>query len=118
MSSRLTRDQKIRLKIEFDQAFKLGKCLYGRNFLAYYRDNELAHARIGVIASKRSVRLAVDRNRIRRIVKEQFRVNQSKLTNVDIVVIAKKGIGQSINIELRRCILHLLEKIATLHKKP
>jgi ribonuclease P protein component len=109
-------NKKIRNRQVFDQVFKKGKRLYGRHFLAYYRRNELPYARIGIISSKRNVRKAVDRNRIRRIIKEQFRLNQLDLPNMDIVFISKKGIGEVENKELHQCVIKLLQKIKTLSK--
>nr|WP_315984226.1 ribonuclease P protein component [Aliamphritea spongicola] len=39
------------------------------------------------------MRLAVNRNRVRRIIRESFRLEQQQLPNVDIVILARKGLG-------------------------
>ncbi len=58
----------------------------------------LAHSReqgrIGVIVSKKNIRKAVFRNRIKRMTRESFRMNQHLLTGLDIVIIARASMGQ------------------------
>ena len=49
--------------------------------------NSFGFARIKVVVPKRHVALAVKRNRIKRWVKESFRVRQYALASVDVVVI-------------------------------
>lgn len=53
-------------------------------------NNELKHARLGLAIAKKSVRKAVARNFIKRVVRESFRVQQSQLGCIDIVVLARK----------------------------
>lgn len=49
--------------------------------------NTLPYARLGLAIAKRAVPSAVDRNRIRRLIRESFRYRQSKLVGLDIVVV-------------------------------
>lgn len=63
--------------------------LSSRCFRVLCLPNSLPHPRLGVIVSKRCAKLAVRRNRIKRIVREYFRHHQAQLDNIDIVVIAK-----------------------------
>ena len=53
--------------------------------------NNLDHARIGVTLSKKRAKRAVDRNRIKRKIRENFRLKQHKIPAFDIIVIAKNG---------------------------
>jgi ribonuclease P protein component len=39
------------------------------------------------------VRSAVQRNRIKRVIRESFRTHQSQLRGLDLVVIARRGVG-------------------------
>ena len=64
------------------------------------RTNELGHPRLGVTIPKKKVKLAVDRNRIKRCIRESFRLSAYKLPNVDIIVVGKHGINDLSNLEL------------------
>ena len=44
-------------------------------------------ARLGLAISKKNCRLATDRNRIKRVVRESFRHHQAALAGLDVVVI-------------------------------
>ena len=51
--------------------------------------NELSHARLGLAISKKNAKRAVDRNRIKRLIRESFRLKLSELPAIDLVVMAK-----------------------------
>ena len=57
-----------------------------RCFQVMGRPNELGHARLGMIVSKRLFARAVDRNRMRRLIRETFRVSAGTLPALDLVV--------------------------------
>lgn len=67
------------------------------NLLILARQNHLAHARLGTVVSKKNVRLAVQRNRLKRILRERFRLSQVELSGLDIVVLVKPGLWQQEN---------------------
>ena len=48
-------------------------------------------SRLGIIVAKKNVKLAVQRNRIKRLLRESFRNKRDSLPNIDIIVLAKKG---------------------------
>jgi len=50
------------------------------------KPNELGHARLGMIVSKRLFPHAVDRNRVRRRIREAFRQMAAGLPALDLVV--------------------------------
>ena len=50
------------------------------------RTNKLCRARIGIVVPKKGTPLAVRRNRVKRVVREQFRAHAESLPNVDMVV--------------------------------
>ena len=49
--------------------------------------------RLGLVIAKKNVARAVDRNRVKRILRESFRHNQGLLPALDIVILARSGIG-------------------------
>ena len=48
--------------------------------------NRMHTARLGLVVGKRAVRKAHDRNRVRRVLRETFRVRRAELPDVDLVV--------------------------------
>lgn len=64
------------------------------------RQNMLDDARLGMAISKRVLKNAVERNRIKRIVRESFRYHQQALGGLDIVVMCKGEVKQMTNGEL------------------
>lgn len=71
-----------------DAAVKVGT----KHIVVLATPNTEGFARLGLVVSKKNVRLAVNRNKVKRIIRESFRLKQAKLTAFDIVVIAKQGI--------------------------
>ncbi len=74
--------------------------------------NEQGVARLGLAVSRRQARRAVDRNRIKRLVRETFRERQGRLGGVDLVVIARGGARQATGAELRSVLGRQLERVA------
>ncbi len=60
---------------------------------------------------KKHIKRAVGRNRIRRIVRENFRHQQHNLPAIDIVVIAKAGIADLSNQEINKVLDKLWRKL-------
>jgi len=83
----------------FEQAdFKV----HGKGMMALARWNTLGHSRLGLVVSKKNVKLAVDRNRFKRLVRESVRLRQDQLPSVDIVVLARRGVQDMDNDALYR----------------
>jgi ribonuclease P protein component len=96
-------------KVVFDSPS--GK-LPGRNVLLLVRENGLPHPRIGLVIGKKSVKLSVERNRIKRQLRETFRLHQMDLTGWDIVVIARKGLADLDNPELAKQFAKLWRRLS------
>jgi ribonuclease P protein component len=70
----------------FDSAaFKIGEA----QFLLLVRPNGLDHARLGLVIAKKKVRRSVDRNRLKRTVRESFRMHQAGLPAADVIFMAR-----------------------------
>ena len=72
----------------------------GKNLLLLARNNDLDHPRLGLVIGKKSVKLSVERNRLKRLMRESFRQHQDNLVGWDIVIVARKGLGDVENPEL------------------
>ena len=54
-------------------------------------------ARLGLAVAKKSVKTAVHRNRIKRLIREFFRLNKHKFTCADYVILVRSGIDKMDN---------------------
>ena len=52
--------------------------------------NDFDHPRLGLAIAKKNIRKAVHRNVIKRAVRENFRIQQESLGNIDVVVLARR----------------------------
>ena len=69
-----------------------------------------SHSRLGLIIAKKNVRLAVQRNRIKRVAREFFRSNPLEHPR-DIVFLAKRNLAELDNQQLRVLFSTLWQKI-------
>lgn len=71
---------------EFDLVFQSGKALRARTHRALFRFRDDGETRLGLIVPKKAFARAVDRNRIKRQIREGFRRQHDRLAAVDVVV--------------------------------
>lgn len=76
-------------KLDFQFVFAKPYKVTRQYLLALYRPNQKPHARLGVVIKKDHVRRAVDRNWLRRMIRESFRHHQEKLKGLDIIVVMR-----------------------------
>lgn len=76
-------------------------------FIILGRLNTLGHPRIGLTIAKKYVKRAHERNRIKRLTRESFRLHQHSLPAMDFVIIAKKGVDDLDN----HALMEALEKL-------
>ncbi|PAV26882.1 ribonuclease P protein component [Tamilnaduibacter salinus] len=81
-----------------------------RHLLILATPNQRSHARVGLIFSKKNLRRAVDRNRVKRLVRESFR-HQTTLPAMDIVVLGRKGLAGIDNARLHRILDELWQRL-------
>ncbi|MBZ2169546.1 MULTISPECIES: ribonuclease P protein component [Marinobacter] len=86
-----------------------------RNFLILATPNQLGHARIGLIFSKKNLKLAVQRNRIKRQVRESFR-QQHHLPEMDIVLLGRQGLKDLDNRAIQKALSDLWRRLNKKHQ--
>ena len=87
---------------EFQPVFRSAKKIADSNFLFLYRDNNVNSARLGMAISKKRVQSAVQRNKIKRMIRESFRHNIDSLGSIDVVILAQKSINIKENHIIKR----------------
>lgn len=90
----------------------------GKNLLLLARNNDLDHPRLGLVIGKKSVKLSVERNRLKRLMRESFRQHQDSLVGWDIVIVARKGLGDVENPELIQHFGKLWKRLARSRPAP
>ncbi|PPI86306.1 ribonuclease P protein component [Candidatus Pantoea edessiphila] len=85
---------------EFFLVFQESQRVYCPQATIFGRNNKLKYPRIGLTVAKRHIKLAHERNRIKRLIRESFRLNQYKLPLMDFVVVTKKGVSDLDNYAL------------------
>lgn len=94
LSNRLKRPE------EFKKVFASKRRSSDKFFLVLASYNSLNKPRLGLAVPKKHIPGAVERNRLKRIIRENFRLNQEKLKGNDIVVVVRNKIAVNIkNIE-------------------
>ncbi len=94
----------------FAAVFECKRRLHGGSFTLYVAANALGYPRLGLAVSKRVSKKAVQRNRIKRIVRESFRRHPAKIGGVDCVVVAKPAAATRPNPTLRAEVERLWSK--------
>lgn len=73
-----------------------------RGFLVLALPVDRDGARLGLVISKKNVPAAVQRNRVKRLVREHFRQRRTQLFAVDLVVLARKDVHKLGNAAIRQ----------------
>ena len=73
---------------EFSSVFGFRRAIRGKLLMLHYqpRPEGMTEARLGLVVGKKLLKHAVDRNRLKRIVREQFRLRRPTLPAMDLVV--------------------------------
>jgi ribonuclease P protein component len=87
------------------------------HFLFLAKCTEQPKSRLGIVVAKKKVRRAHERNRIKRIARESFRLHQQDIDLLDIVVMPKVGIEAIPNVELHQQLQIAWQKLQRLVKK-
>ena len=80
-------------------------------FTVLYKENGEQNARLGLAVSKKNCRLAVGRNRLKRVIRESFRQHHETLQGFDVVVLnqpaamraSNKALFDSLHQHWQRC---------------
>jgi ribonuclease P protein component len=82
-----------------------------KHLLLLARRSESEGHRLGLVIAKKNVRLAVQRNRIKRVAREFFRQVPQAGTSMDVVLLARRGIDDLDNGELSNILQQLWQRL-------
>jgi ribonuclease P protein component len=98
--ARFAPDARLRRPGDYSRVFANPRKSADALFTVLARPRPVGGARLGLAISKKNLRRAVDRSRIKRLVRESFRRHRSGLGGLDVVVLARRGVSEHSNTEI------------------
>jgi len=89
---------------EFQQVFAQNQRSSDAGMTLLMSEVEGTQARLGLAIAKKQIRLAVQRNRIKRLIRESFRHHRQHLPQRDFVVLVRQPILQMDNTAVRNAL--------------
>nr|VFK67190.1 MAG: ribonuclease P protein component [Candidatus Kentron sp. UNK]VFK72564.1 MAG: ribonuclease P protein component [Candidatus Kentron sp. UNK] len=93
VSNGFPRSLRLRHKRDYARVFQDPRRSVDSVAVVLGRRNEEGLPRLGLAIPKRKVRLAVARNRAKRLIRESFRAHQRLLQGLDVVIIGRSAMG-------------------------
>ncbi len=110
---RFNKDCRLTHSSEFQAVFADTQLRLSRGpFLVLALANSTGRARLGLVMRRKNLRLASQRNLMKRLVRENFRLRQHQLPHLDLIFMSRSGIEGKRRPDLNQDICWLLDKIA------
>ena len=101
----------------FRRLYQKGKCAPGRCLVVYCRKNGLDYNRLGLTTGTK-LGHAVVRNRIRRRIREAYRLSESSyVLGYDIVIVARHRAAEADFQEIQNCLYQQFGKLGLIRKE-
>lgn len=113
LSARFLRQNRIVLNNDFQRVFANKTNIVSKFMVVWICEGTSGEGlRLGVVASKRTFRRAVDRNRAKRLLRESFRLNRAKINmDLDLVIIARRKILSAKRQDVEQEFIRLADEI-------
>lgn len=102
---------RLRKTDEYSSVFAFRRAIKGQYLIVHYRPNEFDTARLGVVVAKKLARRAAQRNLVKRIVREGFRLQRVTLPRLDLVVRLHRPIANATRASMHRDLADLLQRL-------
>ncbi|AYV00778.1 TPA: ribonuclease P protein component [Staphylococcus aureus] len=113
----LEKAYRIKKNADFQRIYKKGHSVANRQFVVYTCNNkEIDHFRLGISVSKK-LGNAVLRNKIKRAIRENFKVHKSHILAKDIIVIARQPAKDMTTLQIQNSLEHVLKIAKVFNKK-
>lgn len=110
MEQSFRKHERVRKRKDYSRIYKNGARLYSENFLVLIHPNEEGTRRLGITVGKR-IGNSVKRNRIKRLLREFFRLHKDSLpAGADIVITVRKDVSARSLQEITRELESLSQK--------
>ena len=113
MSFAFSRNKRLCSAADFKQVFDQADIkVSSRHLLILAKVSNHEHPRLGLVIAKKNVRKATGRNRVKRHIRETFRLKQDELGHLDIVVLARRGLDELENYDINKLLSRQWHKLA------
>ncbi len=107
---RYQKHNRLKTPAQFKVVFNSGKRSIDSQFIVLVKKNNLGLSRLGLVVSKKKLPHAVQRNTVKRVVRESFRNNTIINRGYDIVVLPQKNIKIEKKSTLRNSLIRHWQK--------
>lgn len=96
---------------DYSSVFNFRKRIASSYLVIRFKPNVLNHPRLGLIVAKKTAKLAVNRNYMRRVLRELFRLNQHQIPALDLVVQVQKTFKKTDFMLIKQEFEQLMQKL-------
>lgn len=111
------REVRLTQKSEYQHVFANATAVRDRHFTVLVCETSLDSPRLGMVVAKKKAKRAVDRHRIKRIVRESFRNARVSLPVVDMIVLAQASAASANSDQLSESLDRIWKKMKRLSGK-
>jgi ribonuclease P protein component len=113
MSNKYPRKLRLLTPLDFQTVYRNARRFACYNSVILVKTNSRDCPRLGISLPKKVVPTAAQRNRIKRVIRESFRLVQNNLKGFDIIVVIKKKI-ETFDSNFKTSLTEQWKKVATL----
>ncbi|MDH5433119.1 MAG: ribonuclease P protein component [Gammaproteobacteria bacterium] len=118
MDYKFQRELRLLGKKDFDRVFEKAFRVTSKGFTMLARLNAQPFPRLGLVIAKKNVKLANQRNLIKRLIREKFRLNQYLLDNYDLVILTRSEIRSMERENIAADLTKLFDRFFKYEKNP
>lgn len=111
------REVRLTHKSEYQHVFANATAVRDRHFTVLVCQSELETPRLGMVVAKKKAKRAVDRHRIKRIIRESFRNARVSLPVVDMIVLSQASAASANSDQLSESLNRIWKKMKRLSSK-
>ncbi len=108
---RLPKQAKLLKTDDFSSVFNLRKRIANTYLVIRFKPNNLNRPRLGLVVGKKTAKLAVHRNYMKRVLREFFRLSQHQLPSLDLVVQVQKKFQKTEFMQIKQEFEQLKQKL-------